>query len=196
MNTLPAVYGITATALFPDVSTFLHRLKQVLQSGKLQLLQVREKRLTGPERKQFAKACVGLCHAHNCKVLLNDDDAMAHTIGADGIHLSSTALQTYRRTRYHGLVGVSCHNQAELDTGFGHLGADFAVLSPVSKTLTHVNATPLGWQGFANLAMRYEQPVYALGGLTLTDVTCAQHHGAVGIASMRDIWGLAPRTDA
>ena len=191
MNSLPPVYAITASMLFPSAKDFLERLKIALDGG-LGLLQVRDKELDQGQREYLARSCVELCKGYGCRVLINGSVTLAEKIGADGVHVPSRELGD-GFSRPAGLVGVSCHDVAQLEKGLCGLDADFAVLSPVARTLTHVDAKPLGWEAFSKMTSNFAKPIYALGGLTLEDVGLAQSKGACGIASMRDIWGLAAR---
>jgi 8-oxo-dGTP diphosphatase len=45
----------------------------------------------------------------------------------------------------------------------------------------------MGWQAFADMAKKTTLPVYALGGMTLTDLPIALSYGARGIAYQRGI---------
>lgn len=191
--TLPQLYGITAVALFPDLDAFLARLDHALANLGLRLLQVRDKQLEPAQRERLAHECVTRGHAHDCRVLINDDAELARRTGADGVHVSSQRLGTTCREELPGVVGVSCHGTSELAAGLDDLQADFAVLSPVLPTLTHAEAPALGWDGFSDLVRRHRQPVYALGGLRTADLPQALACGAAGLASMRSIWGLEPR---
>ena len=191
---LPAIYGITATALFEQVDDFLVQLERALASNVLGMLQVREKRLSGTQLADFASSCLSRCHEHGCKVIINHSDPrLARSAGADGIHLSSAGLRQPARDTSGLLVGASCHNEEELMLATGRHGCDFVVLSPVLASLTHVDASPLGWKRFSLLAAKCPKPVYALGGLQTEDVSQARRFGACGISSMRDVWGLPVR---
>jgi 8-oxo-dGTP diphosphatase len=68
------------------------------------------------------------------------------------------------------------------------LALDFVVLGPVLPTLSHPEAEPLGWEGFARLARDVSLPVYALGGLQPQDKIKAWQSGAHGIAMQRGVW--------
>lgn len=81
------------------------------------------------------------------------------------------------------LIGASCHNKGELQAAT-QVGADFALLSPVQATRSHPDTRPLGWPGFAELVAQTRLPVYALGGMTMADLTTAQAAGARGIAGI------------
>lgn len=187
---LPAIYGISAAALFDSTTAFLQQLEKVLRQGGLKLLQVRERNMDAAQLLRFARDCIALCHAHGCRVLLNAEPSLVREALADGIHLPSRSLDQQLEDRDGLLVGASCHNADELAAAFEIQGADFAVLSPVQRTNSHIDTPPLGWEAFSELAAQHAKPIYALGGLRLRDAQQAQQHGAAGIASMRDIWGL------
>jgi len=86
------------------------------------------------------------------------------------------------------LVAASCHNRDELFHA-SVLGLDFAVLSPVQKTRSHPDASPLGWERFRDLVEAVDLPVYALGGMRMEDTPLAWEHGAQGIAGIGCLWG-------
>ena len=189
-DALPPVYGISAAALFSSSAAFLKRLEEALRRGGLRLLQVRERAMEPAELARFARDCVARCHEHGCRVLLNAAPELAREAAADGVHLPSSMLEQDPRDYDGLLVGASCHDGAQLAAAFEGHGADFAVLSPVSRTASHPEAEPLGWDRFGELARGCGGPVYALGGMRLADLPAARLHGAAGIASMRDVWGL------
>jgi 8-oxo-dGTP diphosphatase len=58
----------------------------------------------------------------------------------------------------------------------------------VRATLSHRGSGTLGWERCAALIADYPLPVYALGGMHITDVERAWRAGAHGIASMREVW--------
>jgi 8-oxo-dGTP diphosphatase len=83
--------------------------------------------------------------------------------------------------------GASCHDAADLERARA-LGADYAVLGPVRATPTHPGATPLGWEGFARLAVGAGLPVYAIGGVGPAEIPQAWRHGAQGVAGISAFW--------
>ena len=68
------------------------------------------------------------------------------------------------------------------------MGADFAVLGPVAATPSHPDREPMGWHRFAALRETVSLPIYALGGMTPSDLHTAHRHGAQGIAAIRGLW--------
>jgi 8-oxo-dGTP diphosphatase len=103
-----------------------------------------------------------------------------------GVHANRHVLKTLRSRPVadHQLFGASCHNAQELMLA-QVLGADYVLLSPVKETASHPGQSGMGWEVFMQLAKSTSTAVYAMGGLSLSDLPTAQHHGARGIAGMR-----------
>lgn len=182
---LPSLYAISNAAGLGEVE-FLCRLSQALQGG-LRLLQVREKYLPSADLARFAARVIAMAHEYDAKVLLNADIALAQALGADGVHLTAAQLQNMSQRPDLPYCAASCHSVESIQRA-GDLGLDFVVLSPVLPTLSHPGAPTLGWKKFAELRADAALPVYALGGLNLSDLPTAWQHGAHGIALLRQAW--------
>jgi 8-oxo-dGTP diphosphatase len=181
---LPAVYGITQAG--DDPTAFLPRLDAALANG-LKLVQIREKHLPPAALEDFARHVIARAHAHDARVLLNADIALAQRLGADGVQLNAAQLGQLTARPDLPLVAASCHNADELARA-ELLDCDFALLSPVLPTLSHPDAPGLGWVQFAQLCQHRTLPIYALGGLGHADLDTARDHGAHGIALLRGAW--------
>ena len=182
---LPPVYAITHASEL-GVTEQLRRLELALARG-LKLVQVREKALGEKALRDFAARVIGRAHAHGARVLVNGNAQLARDLGADGVHLTAAQLKDARQRPDCGLVGASCHDAGEMERAQA-VGADLVVLGPVLPTPTHPGAAGLGWAKFAALLTDCPLPVYALGGLTSTDLETAWRHGAHGISMMRGAW--------
>ena len=79
---------------------------------------------------------------------------------------------------------ASCHDVLSVKQA-RNMGCDAIMLSPVLTTATHLDARPLGWEQFQQLGLSTEVPVFALGGLSPSDLKLAQQHGAYGVAGIR-----------
>nr|WP_082353800.1 Nudix family hydrolase [Marinagarivorans algicola] len=77
---------------------------------------------------------------------------------------------------------ASCHNAEQLIQAAQFARA--AYLSPVKTTTSHPKSASLGWPTFGRLIAKAHLPVYALGGLKLTDYDTAIAHYAQGIAGI------------
>ena len=182
---LPEEYAISnAAEVGRDV--FLQALRRRVAGG-LRLLQLREIAYSPEAMTELAEAAMAILHPCGGKLLINNDIALAHRVGADGVHLTARQAAGLRERPDLGLVGVSCHNRDELEQA-QRLAADFAVLGPVQRTATHPEREPMGWQGFAQAIAGSSIPVFALGGLQRSDCTLAWQHGAHGLAMIRGSW--------
>jgi 8-oxo-dGTP diphosphatase len=188
--TLPALYVITPDLDHYDAG-FLELASLILRAGA-RLLQFRSTRLPEAERPRVIEQLARLCRTAPAALVINGSITEVLQAGAGGIHLSSSRLlQTNERPLDAGhLVGASCHNRMELEHA-ARLGLDFAVLGPVRRTRTHPEVEPLGWRRFGSLAAGAEIPVYALGGMSPSDMDAAKRNGAHGLAMIGALWTAA-----
>lgn len=178
-------YAVTSAESL-GVEAQLARLDQRLAAG-LRLLQVRDHGLDRPTRDAFARAVVARAHRVGARVLINDDAALAHAVGADGVHLRARSLMAMSARPPRLLAAASCHSAAELAHAM-QLELDFAVLGPVMPTPSHFGVRTLGWPGFAALARGTQLPIYAIGGMRREDLDTARRHGAHGLAMISGSW--------
>jgi len=120
--------------------------------------------------------------------------SLAHILeNGDGLHLTAENMMrlSKRSTCVDELLGLgekcllsaSCHNEQELRKAES-LSCDFALLSPVAETNSHSNAQPLGWQKFSEYTQSSHIPIFALGGMTPSDLSKAKEWGGFGIAGI------------
>lgn len=182
---LPATYAITHAAEI-GVPAQLAQVDAALAQG-VKLIQVREAGLTPEVRQSFARQAVQRAHAYGARVLINGDQDLARSVGADGVHLPAAQLLAAAVRPDLPWVAASVHNEEELAKAEA-LGLDFVVLGSVQATASHPAAQPLGWPAFEQLIRETALPVYALGGLGLDDLAQAQQAGAQGVAGIRGLW--------
>jgi len=183
---LPDRYLITPEP--EDVDIFLEYLDAAICRG-VTLVQLRVKERAMPVYRDLVRQVLGICHARNARLLLNEEPSLALELGADGVHLTSARLLALlRRPLDPGhLVGASCHDWHELRHACT-MDLDFAVVSPVRETASHPGAKALGFTGLRELTEQADLPVYALGGMAETDLYSVFEHGAQGIAAIRGLW--------
>ena len=176
---LPSVYAVTNAGAV-GIDAELARIAR----ARPMLVQVREKTLSDSDRRDFARKVIDIVHGYGGYVLLNGcaDDVLA--VGADGVQLTSAALMACEQRPDLPLVFASCHTPAELLKA-SSLGLDAVVFGSINSTPTHPDQAPLGWENFARMIEGCALPVYAIGGMTVTDVAEAQARGAQGVAMLR-----------
>ena len=182
---LPPLYAISHVARY-GVDEFMQRLATALARG-VRLIQLREPDMAAAAFARFARDALIVAQGYGAKVLINRDAALAHQLGADGVHVSSRQLMQLQHAPDTPLWAASCHDVGEL-TRAAELGADFVVLSQVLPSATHPETVGIGWDKFALLAKDYPVPVYALGGMQRASLEIAMRHGAHGIGLLSGIW--------
>ena len=133
-----------------------------------------------------------MCKQQGASLLINSAVKNAENLAVDGIHLTSRHLMSATQrpalprnaSEQAQWVAASCHNLQELQHA-QTIGVDFVVLAPVLATKTHPETEPLGWEQFAKLISNVNIPVYALGGLSESDLDVGRQAGAQGIAAIR-----------
>ena len=119
------------------------------------------------------------------RLLIGLDIDLASAVGADGVHLPERAVDQVRtaRARNLSLVTVAAHSaEALIRASAG--GADAAILSPVFATRSRSGGQPLGPEGFQRLAEQADIPVYALGGVTVSNVEQLGGRRACGVCAI------------
>jgi 8-oxo-dGTP diphosphatase len=183
---LPPHYPITPEPGGSD-EDFLRAIGALLDAGE-NLIQLRCKDASASRRRALAYATHARAREAGAQILINGDAALADELDV-GLHLPSPMLMqmTQRLLASDRWVAASCHDARELAHAAA-IGVDFAVLGPVKPTASHPQAATSGWERFAELVARAPLPVYALGGLTPSDLPAAKNAGAQGIAGISGFW--------
>lgn len=189
---LPDRYLITGE--FQDVDDFSDRLSRALSAG-ITMVVLRAPWLSVDDYSELAELALGICTRGGAKLILSHPhiSAVIPRVAFDGVHLNSAQLGAMAS----GALGIdagasliwgaSCHSAEELAQAEA-LNIDYVSLSPVQVTQSHPERAPLGWQGFTELARQAKVPVYALGGMTATDVAKAKNCGGQGVAAIGAWW--------
>ncbi|MFC5489616.1 Nudix family hydrolase [Dokdonella soli] len=186
---LPDRYLITPALAPGEDDTLMRGIERACRNG-VRLIQLRLPGWSSERIAGLARRVRNLCRDHGARLLLHADWKLAAVLGLDGVHLPARAAATLvqRPLPVDRWVAVSCHDAAELAQA-ARIGADFVTLSPVYETPGHPEASPLGWERFAELVAEVALPVFALGGLETDDIDAARMSGAQGIAAIRAFWG-------
>ena len=118
------------------------------------------------------------------KILLHSNYSLAHSLNADGVHLTSTQFDDIEKAKSLGLfVVVSTHTQIEALTAQS-LGADMITFSPLFATPN--KGEPKGIKELNRVASKLSIPLIALGGIITEKHLClCQKSKAEGFASIR-----------
>lgn len=180
---LPDRYWITPEPQHTE--NFLIQFEETLARNRLRLCQLRAKSLSPQEYQVLAASALPIARQHHTRLLLNAEPSLLDTIDADGIHLTSKRLMAYQSRPLSAakILGASVHNETQLRHA-RDIDVDFVVLGPVLPTKSHPDAPCLGWEEFRRLSRISSVPIFALGGLGISDLVSAKHNGGQGIAGI------------
>lgn len=119
---------------------------------------------------------------HQFLMVAGDVD-LAHHVGADGLHLPEYMLIDPPSLSSFGLVSAACHSRPSLVRA-RRLGVDFALVSPVFRTLSHEDGDWLGVHRFARMIKGCEVPVVALGGINHQNAISLKPFKLQGVAAI------------
>lgn len=167
------------------------------------LIQLREKHLPARLVLELAESFVRLADGTPTRIVVNDRADVAVAAGAAGVHLTSTSLLPRVVREAFGdrlIIGVSAHSVGEvLSAREG--GADYVTFSPVFETESKRAFGPP--QGIGRLREAVEaasgMPVFALGGISVSNASECFSAGAAGVAGIRlfrEPDEIGPRTEA
>jgi thiamine-phosphate pyrophosphorylase len=168
-------------------------------------IQLREKDLSGRELESLAREAVRIIvklRVENRELrtafLINSRTDVALAVGADGVHLRSDDVSpedvkqiwscgvgspVRESSQRLPLIGASCHSPAEVIKAAA-TGASFAVFAPVFEKKDDPGAHSTGLSQLEQ-ACQANIPVFALGGITLSNARSCLEAGAAGIAGIR-----------
>lgn len=163
------VYLITPDE--PDTARLLARTAPLLAAGAT-WLQYRNKTADAALRLQQATALQALCGQHGVPLIINDDPALAHAVGAAGVHLGGTDGDIGAARALLGsdaIIGASCYDQlanAARAVAEGASYVAFGAFFPTTTKVTASRATPDLLRQSAALGV----PRVAIGGLSPDNV--------------------------
>lgn len=189
MTQLPLTYLITSGSTKTDNFTPLLRSVEAAVRAGISFIQIREKELSAALLLDLTRAVVDIARSSDTKVLINDRLDVALAGSADGVHLPADSFAPAMVRQQVGsafLIGVSTHSIGEVAAAQAQ-GADLAVFGPVFPTPDKLQyGEPLGLSALAKAAQAAgSMPLFALGGVDLSNYRECLKAGAAGIAGIR-----------
>nr|WP_199158033.1 thiamine phosphate synthase [Pedobacter sp. ASV2] len=153
-------------------------------------IQVRFKNASEAQILDLALTIKALCANSEAILIINDYPDVAKKIDADGVHLGLEDLDVKQAREILGpnkIIGGTAntfsHVQQRIAQGCNYIG-----LGPLRFTPTKVKLSPiLGFEGYKTIVNELEKinaniPLYAIGGLTLDDISILTEIGIYGVA--------------
>ncbi|MDP2577099.1 MAG: thiamine phosphate synthase [Gemmatimonadota bacterium] len=165
---------------------------QALEGGAT-CIQLRDKRATGRELLEMARALRPLVDHHRALFLVNDRFDIALAAGAHGVHLGDDDLlvaEVRRIVSRDFLIGGSA-DTTEAGLAAEDAGADYLGVGSVFGTSTkkEVEGEVIGAERLASVASAVSIPVVGIGGVTAENIDQIARAGAVGAAVISAVMG-------
>lgn len=179
----------------PAIDTgFVDRLDAAFDGGGVAAFQLRLKGLDEDTIARHADALQKLCADRDVAFILNDSAALAHRIGADGVHLGQGDGDPREARKLLGpkvQIGITCHDSRHLAMEAGEAGADYVAFGAFYPTTTkdvlhHAEPSILGWW-----TTLFELPCVAIGGITPDNAGPLVAAGADFLAVSGAVWNHA-----
>lgn len=162
--------------------------------GGVRAVQLREKDQSTRERFELGRRLRASTSKFGVRLLVNGDASLARAIGADGVHLPQDGLPADVCRGLLGpdmLIGVSTHTLSEAADA-EERGADFVTFGPVYYTPSKAQyGAPVGVDSLRAVCAHVELPVFALGGVTPSNIEEVISAGAEGMSTISAVLAAA-----
>jgi thiamine-phosphate pyrophosphorylase len=177
---LRGLYAITPEER--DTDRLCERVAACLAGGAA-ALQYRAKTLHRDLQLAQARALADLCRSHDVPFIVNDSLDLALAVDADGLHVGrdDSGIAAVR-SRFAGLVGVSCYDRPERARHAAEAGADYVAIGSVFASATKPGAVRAPLALLAEAKRCANRPVVAIGGITAGNASAAIAAGADMVA--------------
>jgi len=176
----------------------LYNIHQALDSG-CDWIQLRFKNQTEKDTFTLASSVKFLCEEYLASFIVNDNLYLTHQIDADGVHLGLSDMKIDEARAILGptkIIGGTANTFEDIENHVKN-GCDYIGLGPFRFTETKEKLSPiLGLSGYFEILKKLKQskieiPVYAIGGITVKDISPLMETGIHGIA----VSGLITNSD-
>lgn len=169
----------------PDISH--QQLAQIACENGIRWIQLRVKKKPFDEWLQIAKEVKQICNQFQTTLIINDNDAIAKEVDADGVHLGKNDMSVAEARAMLGkdkIIGGTANTVEDIEY-LQSAGVDYIGLGPYKFTSTKEKLNPiLGLDGYSIIQQFNNStiPIIAIGGIKLEDVQPLMNTGVYGIA--------------
>ena len=181
---LPRIYPILDSDTLARCGLSVTTAAAALLEGGAGILQLRHKAHWSREYFEAAREVARFCREAGAQLIVNDRADFAVLLHA-GLHLGQDDLPPRDARRIVGpdaIIGFSSHNPGQLAAGGGE-PVDYVALGPIFPTTSKANPDPtVGLDEIRRSRPLIEQPLVAIGGITLETAPAVFAAGADSIA--------------
>ena len=164
-------------------------IKKVLDSGG-KWIQLRYKNPSETEVLKLALTVKKVIESYDCTFIINDSPAIAREVDADGIHLGFSDMSITEAKKILGsdkIFGGTANTFENVLQRYQE-NCTYIGLGPFAFTTTKKHLSPiLTIEGYRNTMQKLRElnieiPIYAVGGIHLSDVAAILETGVYGVA--------------
>jgi len=162
------IYLISPNIIYPQ---FYRDLKEVLNSDKVGIFQMRFKKYSFEKKITIGKKIKEICKKNNVKFLVNDDPELAKKLNADGCHLGQKDMHITEARKIIGnkIIGITCHNSINLAKAAVKSKASYIAFGAFFSTRTK----KIKYRATTNILIKVKKltkmPIVAIGGINMSN---------------------------
>ena len=169
--------------------SYLESVEVALKGGCKQI-QLRMKDAPVDEVERTAHKAKALCDAYGAQLYIDDHVEICQRVKATGVHLGKLDMSPGEARKILGkefIIGGTANTFEDIQR-LADEGIDYIGLGPFRFTTTKKNLSPvLGLEGYKDILSRCKDtdihlPLFAIGGITMTDIPELMQTGVSGIA--------------
>lgn len=160
------IYAVTPEDRFGAV--LADAVATAVEQG-VRAVQYRNKSPDAARRRSDAEALLAICRPRRVPLIVNDDVDLALAVGADGVHLGrddETLAAARARLGSSAIIGVSCYDEVRRALTAARDGADYVAFGSFFPSVTKPGAVRATTELVAEVRLRIEAPIVAIGGIT------------------------------
>lgn len=178
------IIAVTNRILCKD--NFLTHIEEICKAKPYAVI-LREKDLSDDDYETLAIECQKICNKHNVSLFINSKIEIAKKLNIKNIQLSfADFINNGNNLKYFDTIAVSVHSKDEAVKAYT-LGASFLTAGHIFETNCKKDISPRGVKFLKDLVDSVNIPVFAIGGITLSNVPEVKNTGAKGICIMSQL---------
>ena len=163
---------------------------EIALKGGCRMIQLRMKESSPQEVEQTGILAKALCQQYGADLYIDDHVEVCKRIGATGVHLGKTDMPPREARKILGenfIIGGTANTFEDIQRLKAE-GVDYIGLGPFRFTTTKKNLSPvIGLSGYKQIAeqcanQEINLPIFAIGGITASDIPEILNTGITGIA--------------
>ena len=165
----------------------LAKLKPAVRFG-VDIVQLRDKKGDAKDILEFCKQAQRIIQK-KALFIVNDRVDLAILTGADGVHLGQEDISYAQARKLMGpksIIGVSCQTKEQTKKA-QRQGADYIGFGSVFETQTKPERQPMNLELLKDVVKTIDIPVFAIGGISRSNIDQVREAGAKRVAVCRDI---------